>query len=286
MTVARSIASVRRQVAAWRARGLRVGLVPTMGALHEGHLSLVRRCRRLCDRTVVSIFVNPTQFGPREDFSSYPRTWKSDLRVCRRAGVDLIFAPSVETMYPEGFATMIRVGPIGDLWEGAARPGHFEGVATVVAKLFYIIGPDVAIFGQKDYQQTVVIRRMVTDLNLPVRLVVAPTVREPGGLAMSSRNAYLDALSRQDARSIHRSLLWAGREIRAGRRNVARLTRVMTGMIEAGGRFDVDQIGFCDPATLASKKTAVPPLVILVAARCRVKGPALGRRYIDNLLIR
>lgn len=286
MTVARSIASVRRQVAAWRARGLRVGLVPTMGALHEGHLSLVRRCRRLCDCTVVSIFVNPTQFGPREDFSKYPRTWKSDLRDCRRAGVDLVFAPSVETMYPDGFATMIHVGPIGDLWEGAARPGHFDGVATVVAKLFTIVAPDVAVFGQKDYQQTVVIRRMVTDLNLPVRLVIAPTVREPGGLAMSSRNAYLDSLSRQDARSIHRSLQWAGREIRAGRRNVARLTRAMTGVIEAGGRFDVDQIGFCDPATLEPKKAAVPPLVILVAARCRVKGPALGRRYIDNLLIR
>ena len=257
-----------------------------MGALHQGHLALIRRSKRLCDRTVVSIFVNPAQFGPKEDFRKYPRTWRADRSACVNARVDLIFAPTVGQMYPAGCSTTVKVGGLSDLWEGASRPGHFDGVATVVAKLFNIVQPDLAIFGQKDFQQAVVIRRMVEDLNLPVRLVVAPTVREPGGLAMSSRNAYLDVLSRTGAQSIYRSLKWAEKQVRGRIRNVSWLKREMVRSIEAGDCFEVDYIGFCNPVTLESKKTAGPPLVILIAARCLVKGPAHGRRYIDNLIIR
>jgi len=278
--------AVRNQVARWRRQGQTVGLVPTMGALHAGHMALIYRSRRLCDRTVVSVFVNPTQFGPNEDFAKYPRAWDADRDLCEDAGVDLIFAPSVDVMYPDGFATTVQVGGIGRLWEGASRPGHFDGVATVVAKLFTIVGPDLAIFGQKDFQQTVVINRMVEDLNLPVRVAVAPTVREPGGLAMSSRNAYLDMPTRIDAQSIYRSLKWSEKQIRTGVRSVDRLRRGMTRLVEAGKRFKIDYIGFCDRETLEPKKSAKAPLVILIAARCRVKGSAYNRRYIDNLVIR
>ena len=163
MIVVRTVGGVRRAVAAWRRRGLRVGFVPTMGALHKGHLSLIRRSRRSCDRTVVSIFVNPAQFGPREDFSSYPRTWRTDRDACRAEGVDLVFAPTVKTMYPADRTTSVHVGHIGNLFEGRSRPGHFDGVATVVLKLFNIVQPDVAVFGQKDFQQCVVIRQLVRD---------------------------------------------------------------------------------------------------------------------------
>jgi pantoate--beta-alanine ligase len=285
MLIARSIASVRRQVAKWRRAGDSIGFVPTMGALHEGHLALIRRSRRRCDRTIVSIFVNPTQFGPREDFSKYPRNWPTDRRACEAGGVDLIFAPSVETMYPAGFATTIKVGRLGELWEGAARPGHFDGVATIVAKLFDIVQPDTAVFGQKDFQQIAVIRRMVNDLNLPVKVVVAPTVRESGGLAMSSRNVYLDRLSRSDAQSIFRSLKWAETQVRAEVVNIGRLEREMVKMIQAGGKFQVDYVGFCDQESLEPRKTAIRPLVILLAVKCLVDGPAQGRRFIDNVVI-
>lgn len=286
MKIARTIIAVRNQVAQWHRQGQTVGFVPTMGALHAGHMALVHRSGQACDRTVVSVFVNPTQFGPREDFAKYPRAWGADRDLCEDAGVDLVFAPSVEVMYPDGFATIVQVGKIGRLWEGASRPGHLDGVATVVAKLFTIVRPDVAIFGQKDFQQTVVIRRMVKDLNLPVRVVVAPTLREPGGLAMSSRNAYLDMPTRIEAQSIYRSLKWSERQIRTGVLSIDQLTREMSRMIEAGRKFKIDYIGFCDKETLERKKTAKAPLVILIAARCLVKGPAYNRRYIDNIVIR
>lgn len=286
MKIARTIIAVRSQVAQWRRQGQTVGFVPTMGALHAGHMALVHRSKQTCDRTVVSVFVNPTQFGPREDFAKYPRAWRADRDLCEDAGVDLVFAPGARAMYPDGFTTTVHVGEVGNIWEGASRPGHFDGVATVVAKLCTIVGPDVAIFGQKDFQQTVVIRRIVKDLNLPVRVVVAPTLREPGGLAMSSRNAYLDMATRIDAQSIYRSLKWSDNQIRTGVLSVRRLTREMSQMIEAGKKFEVDYIGFCDKETLEPKKTAKPPLVILIAVRCLVKGPAHNRRYIDNIVIR
>lgn len=286
MIVTRAIAAVRQHVRRWHQKGLSVGLVPTMGALHEGHLALIRRSKRICDRTIVSIFVNPTQFGPRDDFSSYPRNWRRDRQICANADVDCLFAPSVEAIYPEDFSTTISVGAIGNIWEGRVRPGHFDGVATVVAKLFNIVNPDTAIFGQKDYQQTVIVRCIVRELNLPVRIVVAPTVRERGGLAMSSRNAYLDSLTRRDARSMYNALLWARDEIREGRTNPTRLRRMMKAQVEASKKFGIDYIGFCDLESLADVRVANPPLVVLIAAVCLVKGPALGRRYIDNLVVR
>jgi len=277
---------MRRVSDAWRRRDESVGLVPTMGALHEGHLSLIRRSRKRTDRTVVSIFVNPTQFAPDEDFKSYPRTWRADLSACRRAGVDCVFAPSVEAMYPHGFQTTVIVGSLASVWEGEIRPGHFDGVATVVLKLLTTVGPDVAYFGQKDYQQSVVIRRMVKDLNLPVRIEIGPIVRESGGVALSSRNAYLGAAAHEDARNIHRALRWAGKRVRNGAKTAGGLRRHMRQMVEENGLFTVDYIGFCDMETRAERKSMNRPLVILIAATCLEKGRAKNRRFIDNLIVR
>ena len=283
---ARSVAGVRRLVSAWHRQGRSVGFVPTMGALHAGHLSLIQRSKRLCDRTVVSIFVNPAQFGPNEDFRAYPRPLSADLDACLKEGVDLVFVPSVATIYPDGFGTGVKVGALGDLWEGRSRPGHFDGVATVVLKLFSIVSPDVAVFGQKDFQQTVVIRRMVSDLDLPVKVVVSPTVRERNGLALSSRNVYLDCLSRTASAGIYQSLCWVREQITNGETKVGRLKAGMKRTIQRDGCFSLDYIGFCDPPTLTEKSLARPPLVILVAAKCLTPGPAQNRRYIDNVVIR
>jgi pantoate--beta-alanine ligase len=257
-----------------------------MGALHAGHATLIRRCLRVCDRTIVSIFVNPAQFAPNEDFQAYPKPLRADLAVCRRLGADLVFTPKPDVVYPPGFDTLVKVGALGQLWEGAARPGHFDGVATVVLKLFTMVAPDVAIFGQKDYQQFVVLKRMVSDFHLPVKLMLAPIVRESDGLALSSRNAYLDSPSRQSATGIPRALRWAETEIRRGEKRPGRLEDGMRTIIEEQGVFVMDYAGFCDLETLSSKQTAVPPLVILTAAICQTAGPAYDRRYIDNILVR
>jgi len=196
----------QKYLGAFLRRGKTIGFVPTMGALHKGHISLIRRSRRENDITVVSIFVNPTQFGPREDFKKYPRPFKKDVGICRREGVDLIFAPRVMDMYPEGFDTFITVGEktgLSDILCGASRPGHFKGVATVVAKLFNIVRPTRAYFGEKDYQQLKIIERMAKDLNFSVKIISCPTVRESSGLAMSSRNLYLDEKEKEDASAIY-----------------------------------------------------------------------------------
>ena len=256
-----------------------------MGALHAGHAALIRRCRAVADRTVVSIFVNPKQFGPHEDFHAYPKPLRRDLAVCRDLGVDLVFAPNTDTVYPPGFDTTVKVGDLGEQWEGAVRPGHFDGVATVVLKLLTIVAPNTAVFGQKDYQQFAIIDRLVLDFHLSVRLLLVPTVREPDGLALSSRNVYLDNLSRQSATGISRALRWAKQEIRAGQRNPKRLATRMRAIIEADGTFVMDYVGFCDPKTLISKQSALPPLVILTAATCRATGTAHNRRFIDNILV-
>lgn len=257
-----------------------------MGALHAGHASLIRRCKKVCDRTVVSIFVNPTQFAPNEDFAAYPKPLNADLAVCRELGADLVFTPKPEVVYPDGFDTFVKVGALGDLWEGAARPGHFNGVATVVLKLFTMVTPDMAIFGQKDYQQFAVLKRMVSDFHLPVKLMLAPIVREPDGLALSSRNVYLDTLSRHSATCISRALRWAKTEIRAGQTSPLRLEAGMRKIIDEKAIFAMDYAGFCHPETLKLKRPAVPPLVILTAAVCRTPGAAQNRRFIDNILIR
>jgi pantoate--beta-alanine ligase len=210
------MADLREQVAAWRREGLRVGFAPTMGALHEGHLSLVRKALERCDRAVASVFVNPTQFGPNEDFGAYPRDEARDAALLAGAGCHLLYAPTATAMYPEGFSTTVSVAGVSEPLDGAARPGHFAGVATVVTKLLLQCAPDVAVFGEKDYQQLQVIRRLVRDLDIPVEILGAPTARAQDGLALSSRNAYLTPQERAVAPTLHAALVEAAEALRGG----------------------------------------------------------------------
>ena len=227
LKIIRTIREMQAESEKDRAGGMRVGFVPTMGFLHEGHLSLVRIARSLSDRVVLSIYVNPTQFSPDEDFSRYPRNFERDEALCRGEGVDVLFYPSDDEMYPEGYRTSVRVKGITETLCGASRPGHFEGVATVCLKLFHGVKPHVAVFGQKDAQQAAVIRRMVKDLDLDLEIVTGPIVREPDGLAMSSRNAYLSPREREEAAVLHESLKIAEGLIRQGERNADRIrTRI------------------------------------------------------------
>ena len=274
------IAEVRRRVAEARGRSGRVGLVPTMGALHEGHASLIRAARSETGFVVVSIFVNPTQFGPGEDFSQYPRPGEKDLALCRREGADLVFAPAAGEMYPEGFATTVRVAGLGETMCGRFRPGHFDGVATVVAKLLAIVQPDVAYFGEKDAQQLAVVRRMVEDLNLPVEVRGCPLVREPDGLAMSSRNAYLSADERRKALALSAALAEARDAIRAGERNGARLAERVRERIRAAPGVELEYVAVVDPDTLADLDRIRSACLVAVAAKV---GAA---RLIDNCLLR
>lgn len=262
-----------------RARGLRVGVVPTMGALHAGHLALVDDARRRADFVVVTIFVNPLQFGPNEDYGRYPRTLPEDLAQCSARGVDLVFAPERAAMYPEGFSSTVRVAGVSEPLEGVHRPGHFDGVTTVVAKLFGLIGESTAVFGRKDYQQWKVITRMTRDLDLPVNLVGHRTVREPDGLALSSRNRYLDASERQRALGIVLGLRAAAAAFGAGERDPSVLERLAHA--EIGPRFDsVDYLALRHPETLVPfEGPADERAVLVVAAR-------IGKtRLIDNLVL-
>jgi pantoate--beta-alanine ligase len=254
LPVARSVAELRQHVTTWRSRGERVGLVPTMGALHKGHLALVAAAQAACRRTVVSIFVNPKQFGPREDFSSYPRPEADDLAKLTEAAADLAFIPMVEEMYPDGFATSISVSGPGDGLCGAQRPGHFDGVATVVAKLLIQVAADAAYFGEKDYQQLMVVRRLARDLNLPVEIVGVPTVREPDGLALSSRNIYLSAEERRIAPHLHRIMGETGAAIAGGEAPAPALRRAIAALGEQG--FNVEYLELRDAATLAPLTSA------------------------------
>jgi len=251
---------MQRLALAWRRAGLRIGLVPTMGYLHAGHLSLISRARHAVGRggkVVVSIYVNPTQFGPREDFSRYPRDFARDVRLCREATVDVIFAPTDTQMYPRGngadFSTFVVEQSLALGMEGKSRPTHFRGVTTVVAKLFNIAQPDVAVFGAKDWQQAAIIRRMVRDLNFPVRLIIAPILREPDGLAMSSRNKYLTGELRPQALALWRSIQAARRAVRQSRRPLpaARLKAMLRRLIERQPAARVDYVEFFQPDTLA-----------------------------------
>jgi pantoate--beta-alanine ligase len=279
MRTMRTIDEVRAHVAAARSAGRRVGLVPTMGAFHAGHEALILAARDTCDDVVVSLFVNPAQFDEAADLAAYPRGEEHDAATAAALGVDALFAPPVDEMYPDGFATTIRVGRLADVLEGAHRgAGHFDGVCTVVAKLFNIVAPDIAFFGQKDAQQVVVIRRMVRDLDIPVRLQVVPTVREQDGLALSSRNARLDASERERAVALARALDAARVAVEAGERQPA--------AIEAAGRAamaadDVqpEYLAVVDPDTLERVKRIDGRVLVVVAARI---GPA---RLIDNVLI-
>jgi pantoate--beta-alanine ligase len=276
--IAKTVPSLRRAVAAWRTRNETVALVPTMGALHDGHLSLVRLARRRADRVVVSIFVNPAQFAPTEDFSTYPRTFAADLALLAEEKADLVWAPgNVAVMYPEGFAT--RVVPGGAAAAGledAFRPDFFKGVATVVCKLFTQVAPDFAVFGEKDYQQLKVVTRMARDLDLPLRVVGAPTVREKDGLAMSSRNVYLTADERAAAPALHRVLMLCARKIAAGHSVATILSEGREAIARAG--FALDYLEARQAETLAPIASAQDgPVRLLVAAK-------LGKtRLIDNV---
>ena len=274
-----SIAGIREAVAAARADGQRVGFVPTMGFLHEGHLRLVDEAKVRAGCVVMSVFVNPTQFGPSEDFSRYPRDLAGDSAKARGRGVDLLFVPDVTEMYPSPATAHVVVDDLPTRWEGAVRPGHFSGVLTVVAKLFNIVGPDVAVFGRKDFQQATLIRRMVRELNFPIDLVVAPTVREHDGLALSSRNTYLDASARESALALVESLRAAVQAFAAGERSGERLTAAGTDSLGRHPDVSVDYFAVVDPNDMRPVEQAERHSVAIVAAR-------VGRtRLIDNMIL-
>lgn len=269
-------AAIQAWVRERRSAGLKVGLVPTMGALHEGHLSLVRAARRECDCVVTTIFVNPTQFGPNEDFQKYPRTFEADLALLRGEGVEAVFAPDRAELYPEGFSTYVDPPSVAEPLEGRCRPGHFRGVATVVLKLFLLIPADVAFFGRKDFQQASVIRRMTADLNVPMRIVVCPTVRELDGLAMSSRNRYLSVEERERALALSRGLKRAAAAFASGERGQERLSGEMLDELRAAGISQIEYAVVADPDTLESAARVGERAVALIAARVGTT------RLIDN----
>ena len=271
-----SIPDVRKEIGQARAAGRRIGLVPTMGFLHEGHLSLVDRCRELSDYVVMSIYVNPLQFGPREDLDDYPRDLEQDLSLARGRGVDLVFAPTDEDLYPNALTAAVTPKRMADRLCGLSRPGHFEGVLTVVAKLFGILQPDVSVFGQKDFQQAVLIARMTKDLNMPVDIDVAPTVREPDGLAMSSRNAYLSADERERALSLSRGLAATVTAYRSGERDAGKLKQMTRGMMQSAG-VDVEYVEIVAEADLETVETVGDDAVVMVAAGVG------ATRLIDNV---
>jgi pantoate--beta-alanine ligase len=279
VAVAATAAELRGHVAAARRAGKTVGLVPTMGALHEGHASLIRQARAATGFVVVSVFVNPTQFGPKEDLARYPRPLEADLAVCAACGADLAFVPPVEAVYPPGFRTYVEVTGLQDVLEGASRPGHFRGVATVVLKLFNLAQPDVAWFGQKDAQQVRVVRQMVRDLDVPVEVRVGPTVREQDGLALSSRNQYLDAARRREAPALARALEEARARVASGQRDAAALRRLLTERVAATPGAALDYAAVVDADTLEPVATLSGPTLIALAVRFG------DTRLIDNCLV-
>lgn len=279
MLVLKTIAETRSACAQIRAAGKTLGLVPTMGALHEGHLSLVHAAQASCHAVAVTIFVNPTQFGPKEDFASYPRTMEQDCQTLQAAGVDLVFAPSVEEMYPSGASTFVEVAGLSERLDGASRPGHFRGVATVVAKLFNIFNPDHAFFGQKDAAQVAVLRKMVRDLRFGVQLDVCPTVREPDGLALSSRNRNLSGEQRRQALVLSRALRAVEEQVRGGEQDSATLLAEALRTLQQEPAVLVDYCRIVDPDTLEDVPDVHRGALVAVAARVG------NTRLIDNLLV-
>ena len=255
-----------------------IGFVPTMGALHPGHLSLVKQARKDNDTVVVSIFVNPAQFGPKEDLKKYPRPLKNDLELCRKAGVDLVFLPDNKIMYPEGFSTFVNVEGLSSLLCGVSRPGHFRGVTTVVAKLLNIVTPDVLYLGQKDAQQAIIIRRMVKDLNFPVKIKVMPTVREKNGLALSSRNAYLNKNQRSDASVLFKALSLAKSLLDNGQRDTGRIISRMKQLIGKKKQAKIDYVAIVDLERLKEIKKIKQNCLIALAVKIG------NRRLIDNIV--
>jgi pantoate--beta-alanine ligase len=259
-----TVAGLRGAVARARLGGKRIGFVPTMGYLHGGHLALIEASRAECDVTVVSIFVNPTQFGPKEDLSVYPRDFPRDEKLCRSGGVAILFAPDVQEVYPKEFQTFVEPGELASPLCGALRPGHFRGVATIVSKLFNMAQPDAAFFGQKDFQQCAVVRRMVTDLNLPIEIVTVPTVREPDGLAMSSRNRYLNEEQRRRALAISRSLFAAEAEFHSGERDTEKLIAIARRHLEGVDHLQYLELVYDD--TLESAENLLSRSAVLCVA--------------------
>jgi pantoate--beta-alanine ligase len=278
MQLSKTIKEVREAVTAARRQGKTIGLVPTMGALHAGHGSLIEKARAECGYVVVSIFVNPTQFGPSEDFNKYPRTLDADARLCESLGADCIFVPSAEEMYPQKNLTWVDVEQLTAGLCGASRPGHFQGVTTICAKLFHIVHPDKAYFGQKDAQQVAVIRRMVADLNFPMEIIVCPTVREPDGLAMSSRNRYLSPEQRKQAVCLYQALCRCKDLVEQGTVSTSQLISRMNQVITIAGA-QVEYISMVDAQTLQPTESLATDS--LVALACRVG----STRLIDNMLI-
>ena len=275
----RTVAQLRETLAARRRQGKRIGLVPTMGALHAGHLSLVRASKTECDFTVVTIFVNPSQFGPNEDLDAYPRTLEADLDALVQYGVELVFAPAAEEVYRADHCTWIEVGSVAEPLEGQCRPDHFRGVATIVLKLLNMVGADTAYFGQKDYQQAAVIRRMVEDLDVPIELRVCPTVREPDGLAMSSRNAYLGPDARARALVLWKSLQRAVELVAAGERDAQPIIQQMREILLTADDARIDYIALVDPDTLEPVDRIAGPTVALLAVEIA------NTRLIDNFVL-
>jgi pantoate--beta-alanine ligase len=280
MQLVHSIAETRAALRKLRAQNRTVGLVPTMGALHVGHISLVRAARAQSEVVVATIFVNPTQFAPNEDFSKYPRTFEEDCRLLEQEGVDFLFAPTAEEMYPPGASTFVEVGGISDRLDGVSRPGHFRGVATIVAKLFHIVGPDRAFFGQKDAAQVAVLRSMVRDLNFPLEIVVCPTVREPDGLALSSRNRYLSPAERQIALTLRRTLTEIEKRATQGENRSSRLIETGLEVLSRTPEVRLDYLKIVDPDTLEDvdeiRNGALVAIAVWVGAT----------RLIDNIVVK
>jgi pantoate--beta-alanine ligase len=279
VTVVKTVEDVRHAVTAARSRGLSVGLVPTMGALHAGHVSLLRAARQETGFVVVSIFVNPTQFGPGEDLTRYPRQLEKDIETCAREGADVVFAPAETTIYPPGFRTFVEVVELEDVLCGPSRPGHFRGVATVVLKLFHIVEPDIAYFGQKDAQQARIIQQMVRDLDLTIGLRICPIVREPDGLALSSRNRHLNVAQRRQATVLYQALEDARQRIEAGERDAVRLRQGLASRIQAATEALLDYAEVVDADTLQPTNKLHGDVLIAVAAKFG------DTRLIDNIVL-
>lgn len=279
MKIHTTINSLRAESRAARVAGKRIGFVPTMGALHDGHLSLIRAARSRCDLVVASIFVNPTQFGPNEDLAKYPRTFERDCQLLEKENADLLFAPTVEEMYPQDAVTWVTVEGLSEKLDGKSRPGHFRGVTTVVAKLFHIVDPDIAFFGQKDAAQVAIIRRMVRDMKFPVEIVACPIVREPDGLAMSSRNAYLDSSQRKAALVLSRALWEVERKYKSGERDTNTLIERGKQLIAKEPAARLDYLELVNADTLDPVAQATPGTMVAVAAYVG------NTRLIDNLLL-
>ncbi|MFZ1682583.1 MAG: pantoate--beta-alanine ligase [Candidatus Zixiibacteriota bacterium] len=278
MKIIRTIKEMQKESRRLVAAGKRIGLVPTMGFLHDGHLSLIARARREADVVVTTIFVNPAQFAPHEDFAKYPRDEKGDIRKIARAGGTIVFIPKANAMYADGFQTYVNVEELSKPLEGTVRPGHFVGVATVVAKLFNITRPDVVVFGQKDFQQATILRRMTLDLDYPIKYIVAPTVRERDGLAMSSRNKYLDSTARREAVALIRALRTAKAMVRSGTVNSRTIQKEMRAVIKGTcPTANIDYIAFTDTATLSASPRVTKGVVCSLAVRVH------GVRLIDNM---